>query len=45
MAEVLEETLHRPCRSVAERTNRVAFNLVGDVDELVEIFLLPSRRQ
>src|SRR5215831_20139627 len=45
VAEVLQEALHGPRGRVAERADRMAFDLVRDVDEHVEIGLraLPLR--
>src|SRR5690606_40527720 len=37
VAEVLQEALHRPCGRVAERTDRMPFDLVRDVHQDVEI--------
>ena len=37
---MLHEALHRPRRRVAERADRMPFDLVGDVDQHVEVGLL-----
>src|SRR4051794_9223802 len=39
VAEVLQEALHGPRGRIAERANRVTFDLVRDVDEHVEVRL------
>ena len=41
VAEMLQEALHRPRGGVAERADRVAFDLVRDVDQHVEVFAAP----
>src|SRR5689334_12186288 len=40
-AEVLDETLHRQRRRVAERADGAPGDVVGDVDEEVEVLALP----
>ena len=45
VAEVLDEALHRPRGGVAERADRVAFDLVRDVDEHVDVGLRALRRR
>ena len=36
MMEMFQETLHRPGRCVAERTNGMPLNLVGDLQEFLK---------
>src|SRR3546814_21055934 len=36
-AEMLEQPLDRPCGGVAERTDGVAFDLLGDVEQSVDL--------
>src|SRR4249920_2552534 len=43
--EMADEALHRPGRRVAERTNGVSLDLVGDVDEHVDVGPAPLPRQ
>ncbi len=37
---VLQETLHRPGCRIAQCANRVAFDLVGNIQEFVQVVLL-----
>src|SRR5690606_35772975 len=43
--EVLDEALHGPSGCIAERADRVAFDLVRDIDEHVEVLLAALARQ
>src|SRR5512134_3941652 len=43
--EMTDEALHRPRRGVAERADGVALDLVGDVDEHVDVGLLALPRE
>ena len=40
VAEVFEEALHGPRGGIAERADRMTLDLVGYLDQLVEVFLL-----
>src|SRR5690606_13430986 len=35
--EMADEALHRPCRRVAQRTDRMALDLAGDVEQHVDL--------
>src|ERR1700722_14665777 len=35
--EMFQETLHRPCRCIAQRTNRVPFDAIGHIEQQPEI--------
>src|SRR5512139_3352542 len=43
--EMSDEALHRPRRRVAERADGVAFDVVGDADEHVDVFFAPLPRE
>jgi hypothetical protein len=32
-SEVLQKALYRPCGGIAQRTNRVSFDAIGDIEQ------------